>query len=161
MTALEGSDFTLDEQLCFAIYSASRAMTAAYRVGLAPLALTYTQYAVLLQLWEDDVVTMGLLSDRLHLDSATLSPVLKRLAAMGLVERRRSRADERVLDVHCTAAGHALRDRVRAVQVEVEQATGLAPDELATMREDLHRLARLLRDYGQDARQQTPRKQIS
>ena len=156
-----GTEFTLDQQICFALYSASRAMTAAYRVGLAPLGLTYPQYVVLLQLWEHDTLPMGVLSDRLHLDSATLSPLLKRLTTMGLVERRRRVADERVVDVHCTPAGHALRERARAVQAEVELATRLTPGELGQLRDELHRLGQDLRDYAQDAGQLSPGEKIS
>ncbi len=141
-----GTDFTLDDQLCFALYNASRAVTSAYRVGLAPLGLSYTQYVVLLLLWEHDSLPMGTLCERLHLDSATLSPLLKRLNARGLVTRERRTDDERVVDVACTPAGHALRDDVRAVQADVEAATGLSADELATMRDDLHRVADRLRE---------------
>ncbi len=140
------SDFTLDDQLCFALYTASRAMTSAYRDGLARVGLTYTQYVVLLLLWEHDSLPMAQLSERLHLDSATLSPLLKRMAAQRLVTRRRSTGDERMVEISCTPNGHALRDRVRALQAQVEQDTGLTGGELATMRADLHRLAARLRE---------------
>ncbi|MGD9531269.1 MarR family winged helix-turn-helix transcriptional regulator [Pseudonocardia sp.] len=139
------SAFTLDEQLCFALHSASRAMTGAYRDGLDRLGLTYTQYVVLLVLWEHHSLPMNQLGERLHLDSATLSPLLKRLARQQLVTRRRSPHDERIVEITCTAAGHELRDRARAVQVEVERHTGLSGRELAAMRADLHRLAARLR----------------
>lgn len=145
MTGETGTDFTLDDQLCFALYNASRAVTAAYRTGLAPLGLSYTQYVVLLLLWEQGSLPMGVLCERLHLDSATLSPLLKRLEARGLVTRERRVADERVVDVTCTAAGHALREPVRAVQADVEAATGLGAGELAALREELARVADRLR----------------
>ncbi|MDN5860004.1 MAG: MarR family transcriptional regulator [Pseudonocardia sp.] len=140
------SEFTLDDQLCFALYSASRAMTAAYRDGLARLGLTYTQYVVMLLLWEHGTLSMSRLGERLHLDSATLSPVIKRMATQRLVTRRRSAHDERNVEITCTSTGHALRDRVRAVQAAVEQRSGLSGGELATMRADLHRLAARLRE---------------
>ena len=140
------SDFTLDDQICFALYSASRAMTSAYRDGLEQLGLTYTQYVVLLLLWEHNSVSMSQLSERLHLDSATLSPLLKRMARQQLVTRRRSSDDERMVEITCTTAAHELRDRVRAVQAQVEHSTGLSGQELAAMRTDLHQLAARLRD---------------
>lgn len=139
-------DFTLDDQLCFALYTASRAMTSAYRDGLSRHGLTYTQYVVLLLLWEHGSLPMGRLCERLHLDSATLSPLLKRMEGQGLVTRRRSPDDERVVEVTCTAAGHELRDGVRLVQAEVEHATGLTREELVIMRDDLHRMAARLRE---------------
>lgn len=140
------SAFTLDDQICFALYTASRAMTSAYRDGLDQLGLTYTQYVVLLLLWEHDSLPMNQLGERLHLDSATLSPLLKRMARRHLVTRRRSPDDERIVEITCTTAGHELRDRVRVVQAQVERSTGLSGRELATMRADLHRLAARLRD---------------
>lgn len=146
MTAGPESDFTLDEQLCFALYSASRAMTGAYRDRLAQLGLSYTQYVVLLLLWEHRSLLVSQLGERLHLDSATLSPVLKRMAAQQLVTRTRSARDERTVEITCTDAGHALRERARAVQSDVRLGTGLAGADLVAMREDLHRLAHRLRD---------------
>src|SRR4029077_10071780 len=89
---------TLDRHLCFALYSASRAMTAAYRPILTKLNLTYPQYLVLLVLWEEGRVTVGHLGERLQLDSGTLSPLLKRLEANGFVRRERSLDDERLVD---------------------------------------------------------------
>ncbi len=135
----------LEEQLCFALHDASRAMTAAYRDGLAACGLTYPQYAVLLVLWEHDRLSLGEVGLRLQLDSATLSPLVKRLATRGLVERRRRVEDERVVDVSCTPAGRALRERVGVVQAGVETATGLPAPELRALRDDLHRLAARLR----------------
>lgn len=121
-------------------------MTGAYRDGLRWVGLTYTQSVVLLLLWEHDSLPVSRLCERLDLDSSTLSPVLKRMAGQELVTRRRSSDDERIVEVTCTAAGHALRDRVRAVQAEVERSTGLSTEDLATLRADLHRLAVRLRD---------------
>ena len=86
---------SLDRHLCFALYSASRAMTAAYRPVLDELNLTYPQYLVLLVLWEEGRATVGRLGERLQLDSGTLSPLLKRLEANGFVRRERSSTDER------------------------------------------------------------------
>src|SRR5215813_1878227 len=102
---------TLDRHLCFALYSASRAMTAAYRPILTELNLTYPQYLVLLVLWEQGRVTVGSLGERLQLDSGTLSPLLKRLEANGFVRRQRSSDDERVVEVVLTPAGRRLEER--------------------------------------------------
>src|SRR5690349_9051070 len=95
----------LDRQLCFALYSASLAMTRLYKPLLEPLGLTYPQYLVMLALWEDAGHSVGSLGDRLALDSGTLTPLLKRLESMGLVDRVRDPADERRVLVHLTAAG--------------------------------------------------------
>lgn len=140
------SPFTLDGQLCFALYSASRAMVAAYREPLADIGLTYTQYVVLLTLWERDPMPMRDLSRHLHLDSATLSPVLRRMDEQGLVTRRRLPSDERVVEVACTASGRALHDPVHQIQQGVEEATGLHADDLRRMRDELHGLADRLRE---------------
>lgn len=141
----DSEDLVLDDQICFALYSASRAMTGAYRDGLHWVGLTYPQYVVLLLLWEHDSLPVNRLCERLDLDSSTLSPLLKRMAGQQLVTRSRSSQDERIVEIACTPAGHALRERVRAVQAEVQRCTGLSAEDLATLRTDLHRLAARLR----------------
>jgi DNA-binding MarR family transcriptional regulator len=105
----------LDHQLCFALYSASLAMTKAYKPLLAPLGLTYPQYLVMLVLWEGDGVTVSQVGERLSLDSGTLTPLLKRLQALGLLQRLRDAADERRVLLQLTAAGRALRAQALAV----------------------------------------------
>lgn len=141
-----GQSFTIDGQLCFALHSASRAMTACYRQGLDELGLTYSQYAVMLVLWQHEAVSMGSLCEQLHLDSGTLSPLLKRLEKQGRVTRRRRPEDERTLEVACTEQGRALREKARVVQRGVEQATGMSGGELAALREQLDELAGRLRE---------------
>jgi DNA-binding MarR family transcriptional regulator len=106
---------SLDQHLCFALYSASRAMTAAYRPVLTEMNLTYPQYLVLLVLWEEGRVTVGQLGERLQLDSGTLSPLLKRLEANGFVRRERSSVDERLVDVTLTDAGRKLERRAQCI----------------------------------------------
>ena len=138
--------FTIDGQLCFALHSASRAMTACYRQGLDELGLTYSQYAVMLVLWQHDAVSMGSLCEALHLDSGTLSPLLKRLEKQGRVTRRRRPEDERTLEIACTEAGRELRERARSVQRGVELATGMSGGELAALRDQLNELAGRLRE---------------
>jgi len=140
----------LDDQLCFALYSASRAVTRAYAPLLEPLGLTYPQYLVLLVLWERDGVPIKQLGERLALDSGTLTPLLKRLAAQGLVERRRGEDDERVVRIHLTAAGRALRSKARKVPMELacragyDLASERAMRELVRLRDELTALARRL-----------------
>lgn len=120
-------------------------MTACYRPGLEAIGLTYSQYLVMLILWERKQDTLGALCEQLHLDSGTLSPLLKRLERQGMITRRRRAEDERILEIACTPTGERLCDQARAVQAEVERATGLDPAELAEMRRDLQRLAARLR----------------
>lgn len=131
---------TLDEQICFPLYAASRAMTAVYRPRLERLGLTYPQYLVMLALWERDDRSVGDLCDALALDSGTLSPLLKRLEAAGLVARRRSAVDERRVDVQLTTRGRALRAEAVAIPAGMAEAAGLSMDELATLREILRRM---------------------
>jgi len=104
---------TLDQHLCFALYRASRAMIRGYGPLLEPLGLTYAQYLVLVVLWETDAVSVRALGERLSLDSATLTPLLKRLEAQGAIERKRDQEDERVVRVHLTQQGRALRVKCR------------------------------------------------
>lgn len=101
----------LDEQICFAVYSAAHAFNRAYRPFLAELGLTYPQYLVMLVLWEQDDQSVKALGDRLMLDSGTLTPLLKRLEGNGLILRKRGREDERQVLVELTQAGRALRDK--------------------------------------------------
>jgi DNA-binding MarR family transcriptional regulator len=133
------SDLRLDNELCFALYTASRAATNAYRDALAHLGLTYTQFVTMLALWEDDGATVSSLGRRLHLDSGTLSPLLRRLQAMGLVERRRDTADERKVTVHLTPRGQEMRSEVAEVQRGLHASIDMAPEDVATLRSLAHR----------------------
>ncbi|BBX49413.1 MarR family transcriptional regulator [Mycolicibacterium poriferae] len=127
----------LEDQLCFALYSASRAVSSAYRPLLDELNLTYPQYLVLLVLWEDEACSIGQLGDRLHLDSGTLSPLIKRLEAAGLVRRQRSVTDERRVDVTLTADGRALEDRAACIPERLLGSTDADPAQLAALRDAL------------------------
>jgi DNA-binding MarR family transcriptional regulator len=138
----------LRHQVCFALYSASRAVTSAYRPILDRLGLTYPQYVALLVLWEHGDTTVKDLGTALMLDSGTLSPLLKRLEAAGLVERRRNQADERSVVVGLTAAGAALREQAVGVPAELASKTGLAPADLAALRDTLAALAATLTTEG-------------
>lgn len=113
--ALIDEALLLDNQLCFAMYSASLAMTKAYKKILAPLEITYPQYPVMLVLWEKDGVTVSELGTRLFLDSGTLTPLLKRMESMGLLHRNRDAGDERRVVVSLSDGGRALREKAKAV----------------------------------------------
>lgn len=139
------SHLHLEDQLCFALYAASRAMTAVYAPLLDALGLTYPQYLVLLVLWDHDGERVSGIGERLQLDSATLTPLLKRLEARGLVERRRSAADERVVEIYLTAEGKRLKRRAADVPRCVLERSGLTLPELAALRATLQGLTRRLR----------------
>ena len=128
------TDHQLDHQICFALYSAARAATAAYRDSLAEIGLTYTQYVTLLALWERDGRTVSELGTVLRLDSGTLSPLLTRMSATGLVERRREGEDGRRVTIHLTDAGRDLETEVAAIQRRLHDAVDMEPEELATLR---------------------------
>ncbi|MER5429205.1 MarR family transcriptional regulator [Streptomyces sp. NPDC002588] len=131
----------LDEQLCFALYAAQRAVTAAYRPLLDELGLTYPQYLVLLVLWERGEIPVKELAAALRLDYGTMSPLLKRLEAAGLVRRERSARDERSVLVACTGRGEELKGRASRVPGALLSATGLEMAEVARLREELWGLA--------------------
>ena len=128
----------LDQQLCFPLYAASRAMTRAYGDLLEPFGLTYPQYLVLLALWEaPGALTVGELGRRLQLDSGTLTPLLKRLEGAGRVERRRDAEDERRVLVELTAAGRDLEDRVAGVPAGLMAAAPLSAEQVEDLRRRL------------------------
>ncbi|MGK2937199.1 MAG: MarR family winged helix-turn-helix transcriptional regulator [Solirubrobacteraceae bacterium] len=124
----------LDRQVCFALYAASRAVTAAYRPLLEPLGLTYPQYLVMLVLWERGPLPVREIGDALRLDSGTLSPLLKRLETAGLVTRERSPEDERQVVVDLTADGRSLRARAVDVPARIVEAARIDPETLALIR---------------------------
>ena len=138
----------LDEQLCFALYAASRAVTVRYRPLLDELALTYPQYLVMLALWQHGPLSVRGLGAELQLDSGTLSPLLKRLEAAGLVLRERSALDERSVVVTPTEAGMALREQAAAIPPVIAASTGLDLDELERLRESLRTLAARVQPDG-------------
>ncbi|MFJ3304811.1 MarR family winged helix-turn-helix transcriptional regulator [Streptomyces sp. NPDC086549] len=137
----ETGSLRLDDQLCFALYAAQRAVTAAYRPLLDELGLTYPQYLVLLVLWERGETTVKELACALRLDYGTVSPLLKRLEAADLVRRERSAQDERSVLVACTERGEELRGRAARVPGALLTATGLGTEEVERLREELWRLA--------------------
>ncbi|MEO7033418.1 MAG: MarR family transcriptional regulator [Polyangiaceae bacterium] len=138
----------LDNQLCFAIHAASRAMTAAYQPLLEALDVTYPQYLVLLTLWEEDGARVSRIGERLFLDSGTLTPLLKRLEKRGLVERRRSAADERVVQIFLSASGKRLKRKALEVPNGLFCRMQLPLSGLVRLREELQGLTRALHGSG-------------
>ncbi|MFJ1811421.1 MULTISPECIES: MarR family winged helix-turn-helix transcriptional regulator [unclassified Streptomyces] len=130
----------LDDQLCFALYAASRAVTARYRPLLDELGLTYPQYLVMLTLWERDSISVRDLGASLQLESSTLSPLLKRLEAGGLLRRERRAEDERSVAIRLTDSGAELRERASTVPLAIGDAMGLTPEQDAMAKQLLRLL---------------------
>lgn len=146
--ANEDDLLALDNQLCFALYAANRAITARYRPLLAELNLTYPQYLVMLVLWEagqsGQTVRVSDLGKRLRLDSGTLTPLLKRLAERDLVSRVRDTTDERVVTVSPTERGAAMRPRAQEVPGRLMCGTGIDRERVVALREELRSVLSLL-----------------
>ena len=140
------NELSLDRQVCFALYSASRATTAVYRPMLERLGVTYPQYLVLLVLWENDGRGVREIGAELDLDSGTLSPLLKRLEGLGLIERRRLTTDERRVEIHLTDAGSALRSRARNIPQQLAGRTGMTVADLEKLRDSLTALTNALHE---------------
>lgn len=140
---------TLGQQLCFAVYSAAHAFNRAYKPLLERFGLTYPQYLVLLALWQQDNMTVKRIGEELGLDSGTLSPLLKRLEAAGYVRRLRDPADERQVIVSLTESGRKLKTDAFKILAEIGKATGCSLDEVAELRDALHRLTQRL-THNQD-----------
>ena len=132
-TAISDS-LRLDDQLCFELYAASRALTGVYRPLLDEVGITYPQYLVLLVLWENGPSSIKEIGAALQLDYGTLTPLLKRLEGMGLVARRRRAADERTVEVALTDEGTALRERIKDTPVRISHALSLTAAEIGALR---------------------------
>jgi len=144
-SARTGEVLKLDNQLCFAVYAAAHAFNATYKPLLEPLGLTYPQYLVMLVLWQEDRVTVSGIGSRLGLDSGTLTPLLKRLEAAGLVGRLRDAADERQVRITLTGPGRALKQKAKGIPQELLCASGLSLGEAGGLRSKLESLAANLR----------------
>jgi DNA-binding MarR family transcriptional regulator len=130
----------LDNQLCFALYSSSHLMTKIYKPLLKEIGLTYPQYLAMLVLWEEDGITVGKLGEKLYLDSGTLTPLLKRMEAAGLVKRARSGTDERQVFIHLTDKGRALKRAAASVPAQIARTTGMSLNEIIKLRKQLTKL---------------------
>jgi MarR family transcriptional regulator, organic hydroperoxide resistance regulator len=138
----------LDSMLCFAVYAAEHAFTRFYKPRLEALDLTYPQYLVFLVLWEGDDLTVKALGDKLFLESGTITPLVKRLEARGLVRRERDKADERMVRVLLTDEGRALRERALGVPLAVGEAIGGTQSDADALRGVLHALRETLDAAG-------------
>ena len=137
----------LDQQLCFALYAATHAITRNYRALLGEVGLTYPQYLVLLALMQNGQQTVSRLAAELKLNASTLTPMLKRLAECGLVLRTRHPVDERVVNISLTEQGESLREALGAIQGEIVCQTGFGPAEFETLRTTLHGLVDRLAEH--------------
>ncbi len=135
---------TLDRQICFPLYAASNLLTRLYRPVLAKLGLTYPQYLVMLVLWEISPHSVGEIGGKLHLDSGTLTPLLKRLELSGFVQRSRDPADERRVLVHLTQAGRSLKIAARAVPTTLSHELNMAENDIETLRDAVKNMVRVL-----------------
>jgi DNA-binding MarR family transcriptional regulator len=139
-TQREGGTSQLNDMLCFTVYSTAHAFNRVYKPLLDALGLTYPQYLVMLGLWERDGVTVKQIGEQLHLDSGTLTPLLKRLESAGLVRRARDAADERQVRISLTPKGTALREKARTVGHGVVDACQQSRDELKALNAQLVKL---------------------
>src|SRR6185436_3240729 len=146
-------DLLLDQQLCFALYSASMAISRAYKPLLDALEITYPQYLVLSTLWEGDAQSVGTIADRLALESSTITPLVKRLEQAEFVVRKRNPEDERQVVVSLTAKGTALREKARCLGETLFAAAGMSPKRLI----DLNREVRAFRNAVNNFLERTSR----
>lgn len=130
----------LDEQLCFSIYSTTIAIQRVYKPMLDALGVTYTQYLALSALWERDGLTITAIADRLWLEPSTITPAVKRLEAAGFVERRRSTADERQVEVHLTKKGGDLHPKMGCLTDALLRHSGFTPQQMIQLNRDVQRL---------------------
>ncbi|EKN67023.1 MarR family transcriptional regulator [Neobacillus bataviensis LMG 21833] len=133
-------NLNLKDHLCFSLYACSRAILRLYRPYLDKLQLTYPQYLVLVTLWEKPQRTIKELGEVLNLDTGTLTPLLKRMEAAGLIERRRDTVDERVMNIFITQAGKALQEKASCVPQSLFDAAGMNKKELDEINETIKRL---------------------
>lgn len=134
----------LENQLCFAVYSTNLAINKHYRQWLAPLKLTYPQYLVMLVLWQQDDVTLSQIGEQLFLDSATLTPLLKRLESAGWVLRHRSRNDERQVVITLTAEGRALKEKAKHIPSSLRDTFTSNTDDIFALKAQLEQLRQQL-----------------
>ncbi|MDH4871204.1 MarR family transcriptional regulator [Pseudomonas sp. BN515] len=130
-------ELLLDNQLCFALYSTSLMMTKVYKPLLQELGLTYPQYLAMMVLWEGDGITVGEISNRMLTDPGSLTPLLKRLEAEGLITRTRSSKDERVVELRLTQAGRELQEKAKRVPACILAATERTVEQLGDLKEEL------------------------
>ncbi|EGF89495.1 transcriptional regulator OhrR [Asticcacaulis biprosthecium C19] len=138
-------ELRLENQICFAVYSAAHAFAQAYRPWLEPMGLTYPQYLVMLLLWERDGRSVNELAQPLQLDSGTLTPLLKRMEKAGFLTRSRDEKDERVTRIHLTDFGQSLMEQARRIPVAMLCQSGMDLNRLTELREQVQDLGKSLR----------------
>lgn len=141
-------NLSLEDHLCFSLYACSRAILRLYRPYLDELQLTYPQYLVLVTLWEKQQSTIKELGEALDLDTGTLTPLLKRMEAAGLIERRRDTQDERVVNIRITHAGKALQEKAACVPQSLLVASGMKVEELSEINATIMRLLQQVNDVS-------------
>lgn len=139
-------NLSLENHLCFSLYACSRAILRLYRPYLDELKLTYPQYLVLVTLWDKKVCTIKELGEALDLDTGTLTPLLKRMEAAGLIERNRDKGDERVVNIHITEAGKALQEKAACIPDSLLRASGMTEEELGEINATITRLLQQVND---------------
>lgn len=140
----EHENLRLDNQLCFALYAATNAITRVYRGKLKEVGITYPQYLVLLVLWEGDAIPIKAIADRLQLDAATITPLVQRLEEASLVTKKRDAMDDRVVNVYLSEKAREIQSRVAELQNSVACQTGLSDQKFEELRSSLHRLVETL-----------------
>lgn len=130
----------LDNQICFALYASSREIIKLYKPALDKLGITYTQYVTLLSLWEQDDITVKDLGNKLYLDSGTLTPLLKKLESMNIIERLRSKEDERVVYIKLTQKGIEMKEKALEIPKQVFCSTGLSIENAIELKNNLKQL---------------------
>ena len=138
----------LNKQVCFPLYACAKEVVRQYRTSLKPLGLTYTQYLVMMVLWECGSVTEKVLGEKVHLDSGTLAPLLKRLEKQGLVHRERPEYNENTLLVSLTEAGAAMQDDALSVPETMQNCTGLSMEECSVLRSLLDKSLNAMESRG-------------
>lgn len=130
---MDNNSLLLENQLCFPLYAAAKEVLNRYKPMLDEIGLTYTQYIVMMVLWEDKQLSVSGLGERLHLDSGTLTPLLKRLAEKGLIRRERSKQDERQVDISLTEEGEDLKQKAIGIPQQISRCINLEPEEAFTL----------------------------
>ncbi len=138
-------DIKLENQLCFSLYAASREVIKLYKPCLDKFNLTYTQYVAMLVLWEEEKTTVKRMGERLHLDSGTLTPLLKKMEKSGLISRYRDINDDRVVVVELTEEGRELKDKITCVPCEIKGKINLSKEQIDSLKKSLDNLLKVLR----------------
>lgn len=130
----------LENQICFPLYVIAKEITGLYRPFLDELDITYSQYLVMMVLWENDGLTVSHIGDKLFLDSGTLTPLLKRLETKGFIARKRKKEDERVVEAFLTEAGKQLQQKACEIPNKIQQKIGIEPEDLIQLKDTIQKI---------------------